>query len=87
MEPLRAPEEKWNAIRDLVARHYTEIQLESIPWGVRPADESDRWTLYVQPRVAIDISAMSIGFFVAARTEKMIQDLSNLIGMGWEEVW
>jgi hypothetical protein len=83
----RAPEEKWDTIEGLVTSHYTERTLESAPWGIRPSDELYRWTLYIQPGIAIDISSMSIGLFVTAQTEKAIQDLGNLISVNWEEVW
>ena len=84
---VRVPEEKWNTIEDLVRRHYTELQLEATPWGLRPSEEFDHWILYIRPGIAIDINSRSIGLFTSARTSEAIRDLGNLIGIRWEEVW
>lgn len=83
----QVPEERWSTIKGLVIKHYTELQLDSTPWGIRPSEEFDHWTLYIKPGIAIDVSSLSVGLFASARKGEDLQDLENLIGLKLEKAW
>ena len=80
-------DEGLNAAEKAIKELFIKVQLDSEPWGIRPSQEWDRWILYMNSGIAIDISYMAMGVFAVARNEKELQNLRLLIGMDWDETW